>query len=133
MHACRCWNAPAAHCPACPPAPLRSPREEADNPFAIPPDEDIFKLQEEQRQQRAILKAQLASMSVTDKTTFASRMQSTLNGDLAKALAKELHASMRMAAGNEVGLDGGAQHQQGTEDQKDMTAAEQAMHDSGPR
>lgn len=72
-------------------------------------------------------------MSVADKTTFASRMQSTLNGDLAKALAKELHASMRLAAGNEADLDSRVPHQQGTDEQKDMTAAEQAMDNSGPR
>jgi hypothetical protein len=35
-----------------------------DNPFTIPPDEDIFRLQEQQRHQRMIRKAQLASMSV---------------------------------------------------------------------
>jgi hypothetical protein len=192
-----------AHAP--PPAPRRAAlgaqeeqQAEEDNPFIVPPDEEIFRLQEQQLHQRTIRKAQLASMSVQvggssdqgstacsaqlwalgallpgrqrrsaagsrpwwmrspppphprlaknshptlhpalqDKSTFASQMQSTLNGDLAKSLAKELHSSMRLGAGPErereaavnPHLPPGAH-----EEQRQKSAAEQAMGSCAPR
>ena len=49
-----------------------------DNPFALPSDEEIFMLQEVERQQRTQLMATMRSLPVHLKSTFSSQIQATV-------------------------------------------------------
>ncbi|DBA67458.1 hypothetical protein WJX79_002798 [Trebouxia sp. C0005] len=49
-----------------------------DNPFALPSDEEIFMLQEVERQQRTQLMATMRSLPVHMKSTFSSQIQATV-------------------------------------------------------
>ncbi|KAL3139582.1 Cilia- and flagella-associated protein 100 [Trebouxia sp. C0009 RCD-2024] len=49
-----------------------------DNPFALPSDEEIFMLQDVERQQRAQLMATMRSLPVHLKSTFSSQIQATV-------------------------------------------------------
>eukprot|EP00877_Chromochloris_zofingiensis_P008558 jgi/Chrzof1/3956/Cz13g14240.t1 len=60
------------------------------NPFNPPADEDIFRLREEEKQKALAAKTQALSMSVADKTTFSSRMQTTFGNEQIKAHFKEI-------------------------------------------
>ena len=49
-----------------------------DNPFALPNDEEIFMLQEVERQHRTQLMATMRSLPVHMKSTFSSQIQATV-------------------------------------------------------
>jgi len=49
-----------------------------DNPFALPSDEEIFMLQEVERQQRTQLMETMRSLPVHMKSTFSSQIQATV-------------------------------------------------------
>lgn len=53
-------------------------RIKEDNPFALPSDEEIFMLQEVERQQRSQLMASMRSLPVHLKSTFSSQIQATV-------------------------------------------------------
>lgn len=53
-------------------------RLQDDNPFALPSDEEIFMLQEVERQQRTQLMASMRSLPVHMKSTFSSQIQATV-------------------------------------------------------
>lgn len=53
-------------------------REPEDNPFALPSDEEIFMLQEVERQQRTQLMESMRSLPVHMKSTFSSQIQATV-------------------------------------------------------
>eukprot|EP00775_Hariotina_reticulata_P009162 gene9162-9328_t len=57
----------------------------SSKPFAIPADEDIFKLQAEFKADIKAEKAAAAGRSVMDKTTFAARQQALFSNDAIKA------------------------------------------------
>ena len=49
-----------------------------DNPFALPSDEEIFMLQEVERQQRTQIMESMRSLPVHMKSTFSSQIQATV-------------------------------------------------------
>jgi hypothetical protein len=88
------------------------------------------------------LRPPASAPALQDKTTFASQMQSTLNGDLSKALAKELRCTMKLGAGLEreqeaasspLGPPGAHAGGGALEEQRQKSAAKQAMGNSAPR
>ncbi|WIA44028.1 hypothetical protein OEZ86_010400 [Tetradesmus obliquus] len=70
----------------------------ANNPFTIPADEDIFRLQDEQRAERRAAKDASAALSVVDKSTFASRQQALFT-DTIKAGFREVMRADAQAVG----------------------------------
>ncbi|WIA23526.1 hypothetical protein OEZ85_000262 [Tetradesmus obliquus] len=70
----------------------------ANNPFTIPADEDIFRLQDEQRAERRAAKNASAALSVVDKSTFASRQQALFT-DTIKAGFREVMRADAQAVG----------------------------------
>ena len=56
-------------------------RQAEDNPFALPSDEQIFMLQEVERQQRTQLMQSMRSLPVHKKSTFSSQIQATVIRD----------------------------------------------------
>jgi hypothetical protein len=59
------------------------------NPFQIPANEDLFRLQAEQRAEHQAAKATAAGQSVRDKSTFASRQQALFTDESIKASFQE--------------------------------------------
>ena len=58
------------------------------NPFKLPPDEQIFKLREEERRAQQEAREQAMIASVAEKSTFSFRMQATCGNDVSVAVEK---------------------------------------------
>jgi len=57
------------------------PAEEEDNPFRLPPDDQIFLLRKQERQKRAEERERVKHLKVWEKTTASSRVQKTWRVD----------------------------------------------------
>eukprot|EP00879_Flechtneria_rotunda_P020078 GHRR01021115.1.p1 GENE.GHRR01021115.1~~GHRR01021115.1.p1 ORF type:complete len:389 (+),score=163.01 GHRR01021115.1:320-1486(+) len=71
----------------------------AANPFTIPADEDIFRLQEEQRAEKQAAKEAAANLSVLDKTTSASRQQALFTDAIVTGFRETLKPGIQEAPG----------------------------------
>jgi hypothetical protein len=70
--------------------PFPHPPATSSNPFRIPADTEIFRLRDEERTCKQTAKAAAACMSVQDKSTFSSRMQTLFNDDAIKQQFKDI-------------------------------------------
>ena len=58
------------------------------NPFNIPSDDDIFRHREEEKARKETVRLEALSAPVSDKSTFASRMQATTTEEVRELLTK---------------------------------------------
>lgn len=80
LHACPCFPEMGTLC-SLSPSGVFFCRQAEDNPFALPSDEQIFMLQEVERQQRTQLMQRMRSLPVHKKSTFSSQIQATVIRD----------------------------------------------------
>ncbi|KAG1655309.1 hypothetical protein FOA52_006608 [Chlamydomonas sp. UWO 241] len=69
-------------------APVASYDAMEANPFNAPGDEEIFRHREDDKARRAMERTEALSRPLADKSTFASRMQTTTTADTRELLRK---------------------------------------------